>query len=437
MEPKVDDDVVSYRLCDRRNTFVTTRNHKALLLSVGHLYRDGRWTGEDDDFYTYQVYEPRSFGKQGHMTQPLYDFAIDTSVFPGPILPATFYPTICRGYSQPGWAEEVPLPPVEDPEFSDYVLDLNDQGTTWISRNRPGNPLIQFGQFLGELHQLPSIPLLHTIGQSFLKRAGKEYLNVEFGWRPFIKDLIDVFSFESRFTSAYKRLVRDNGVSIRKRSKKVVVEDEPEVICEGTMTVPFGRLNDVSLGGHSSLDGFFFIGPMGPDDLDFHELSGTCHYKYTKTVTSTTWNCGTFRYYVPDIGSVRFAERARRVLAGADFTPSFLYQVMPWSWLIDWFSNVGKILSNATKNAVDDESLTNAYSMKTIKVVHKVVISTQWDHLHSTLVDVPAGSDKVEYSRAEITKLRHQSSPFGFGIPSSSFTARQWAILAALAVSRK
>jgi hypothetical protein len=48
----------------------------------------------------------------------------------------------------------------------------------------------------------------------------------------------------------------------------------------------------------------------------------------------------------------------------------------------------------------------------------------------------PNGAAHIEYSRLELLKLRQQASPFGFGVPSSAFTAKQWAILAALGISR-
>jgi hypothetical protein len=129
-------------------------------------------------------------------------------------------------------------------------------------------------------------------------------------------------------------------------------------------------------------------------------------------------------------------------MSGLEVTPGVLYDVIPWSWLVNWFSNVGQIVHNLTDAKLANEALTNCYSMYTEKLVHEVEISTHWEGIASGIVDtpsrlvIPAGSDSLVYSRAEINKLRHQASPFGFGVPREAFSAAQWAILAALGIAQ-
>jgi hypothetical protein len=234
----------------------------------------------------------------------------------------------------------------------------------------------------------------------------------------------------------------NNGMNIRRRSKIESVTLKEDV-CEGIIPYPWPCLYDETIGGNSLLEGFRVGGPFGPVDSVFNQGTGTCKYKYEVITKTSTWNCGTFRYYTPDIGSSEWTARATKALWGVNPTPSVIYNIWPWTWLIDWWTNAGDIMSNLSENAVDNETLTNSFSMKTIDVEHRITVSSTWEELsvgeegsffyHYT----PAGNSEAVYSRFEVNKLRHQASPYGFGVPSASFTARQWAILAALGVTRK
>jgi hypothetical protein len=339
-----------------------------------------------------------------------------------------------------GSSADVQLPPVVESDFGDIVLGLNARGTSFIVKNRPGNPVLSAGQFLAELRELPQIPHFLRSGAKRFKDLGSEYLNVEFGWKPFVKDVVALFNGQQRIQAALKKLVKDNGLSVKRRSKKEFVLDGPVVVCEGSLSKPFAHLGDVSIGGNTELDGYYVGGPTGCADLDLYSFTGQCDYKFQRTVTTMSWQCGTFRYYVPDIGSDRWTERAKIALSGSNLTPSLLYEVVPWTWLIDWFANVGDIVSNLSSNAVDNETLTNAYSMESQETLFEVYVSTSWDELETfpfgSHFFVPSGSASPYYFRKEGYKARHQASPYGFGIPPESFTARQWAILAALGLTR-
>jgi hypothetical protein len=269
-------------------------------------------------------------------------------------------------------------------------------------------------------------------------------LNIEFGWKPFVKDVLKAYNFQRSFEKRYNFLVKNNGLPIRRRDKKRVVIGDPVVLCEGSLSQPFGRLDNVSIGGNSQLTDMVLGGPLGSVfDYDGSAFTGQTDYRYQTVLTTTEWSVGTFKYYVPDIGSDRWTAKAKAMLSGTDLSPATLYDVMPWTWLLDWFSNVGDVVHNLTDSRLDNETLTDAFAMYTRKSVHEIVISTHWDGLDLGSENspdrllVPAGSDDFTYSRLELMKTRHQASPFGFGVPREAFSASQWAILAALGVTRE
>lgn len=442
MVPKRNSVAVSHRQSDMHDSWIYYRNHKALLRSTGHRFRDGRWQGTEDDFYVFERRDPPCLSERFPFSFPSYE-RYGSGDFPGTQDHGHFRVCVTKAYdssSYYGSIANVPFEPVDELPFGSLIPQLNAAGTAFIVKHRPGNPVLNLGQFLVELRQLPRLPHFLRSETKKFKDLGSEYLNVEFGWKPFVKDVIALFNGQQRIQRALEKLVKDNGLSIRRRSKKELTIDDPVDLCEGSFMEPFGHLGDVSKGGHEELEGIIVGGPTGCADTDLYSFTGQCDYKAQEMVSTLRWQCGTFRYYVPDIGSDRWTAKAKTVLSGGKFTPSLLYEVMPWSWLIDWFTNLGDIVSNFSSNAVDNETLTNCFSMESQERTRTVTISTHWDYHFSApfgvAFEVPAGSASLLYSTTEDYKARRQASPFGFGIPSSSFTARQWAILAALGVSR-
>jgi hypothetical protein len=446
MIPKIRSQQVDVRQ-GAHSSYVPDRDHNVLLRSTGHLKRDGRWEGDEDQFCVYRESEPLATG--GGRTILCSQQAWDgTSFSAGGWKPVQkiWYPCIVRGWDSSRYygvfdGSEVLLPPPQEIDFTNYVLGLNDQGTAWIVNNRPGNPAAGLGQTIGEAHQIPQIPALLKLRLSSLKSIGDNYLNVEFGWMPLLRDIQKMYNLTFTIENRLQKLVRNNGIEIRRRSKKKVDVTE-EMEAEGVFSRPWGHLGDTTLGGHALLDGYYSLGPFGGIDSVAFSFPGSCVYKLSRKKTITTWNCGTFKYYVPDIGSPQWTARAKLSLFGGNPNPSTLWEVLPWSWLIDWFSNVGDIISNLQENAVGREALTNAYSMRTENVAVKIAADITWDGVSNDepgstqYTFFPNGAAHIEYSRLELLKLRQQASPFGFGVPSSAFTAKQWAILAALGISR-
>ncbi len=440
MIPKVDNSVLSHFQSEMHYSWVYSLDHKALLRSTGHLKKDGIWTDDDSgSFHQFSVYEPATLSEEFPFVFPSYESKGEGD-FPGSPVGGRFRVCITRAYDSSVYygsiADKRPAT-VVDPDFGDFVLALNAQGTSFIKRARPGNPSAGLFQFAGELHQIPQIPRLRYTGLKSIRDLGENYLNYEFGWKPFVGDLLDMYKTQQKLAKTLQKLRDNNGLIVRRRDKKKT-STVPSVQCEGSLSVPFGHLGDTTIGGSSPLEGFYVGGPTGCADLDLYSFTGQCDYRYTVYDTLTTWNVGNFGYYVPDIGSDQWTERAKRALFGQNPTPNQLWELLPWSWLIDWFSNVGDIVSNMSTNAVDNETWTNCFSMREVSQTHEIEISTHWDHLIGVNgFDVPAGSTSLIYSRTETNKLRRQASPWGFGLDWPNFSVRQILILAALGITRR
>lgn len=164
-------------------------------------------------------------------------------------------------------------------------------------------------------------------------------------------------------------------------------------------------------------------------------------FSITTTTTSTAtrvWYYSNLRYYTPDIGSSQWTKRATAALFGVNPTPELLWEVLPWSWLIDWFTNVGDIISNASNNAVDNLVLNASYVMKTTETSTEVSTYSRWPSFRNVLIQWEAGDATYGYKKSTTYKMRQGGlSPFGLGTTLGGLTAYQASILAAIGVSRQ
>jgi hypothetical protein len=99
-----------------------------------------------------------------------------------------------------------------------------------------------------------------------------------------------------------------------------------------------------------------------------------------------------------------------------------IWEVLPWSWLIDWFYNIGDVLNNLTTEVADNQASTYAYIMGHTKRKYSM---TGTDGIKTASV-----------SRVFEAKVRQKVHPFGLASADSPLSTRQLSILAALGVQR-
>jgi hypothetical protein len=210
------------------------------------------------------------------------------------------------------------------------------------------------------------------------------------------------------------QLVRENGKYIRRRA---TVQDDSTVTEKETVY------------------GFPWANVFG---APVYSGSGrTVHTVQTRTTTKV-WFSGSFRYYVPDIGSSLWTARATAALFGALPTPELLWEVLPWSWLIDWFSNVGDVVSNASNNAVDNLTMRYSFIMKHV-TTSVTATSVVWADASSTSANRwPAAARTLQSVYQTDSKVRvGGGNPFGLDVKLESLSWHQLGILAALGLSRQ
>jgi len=250
--------------------------------------------------------------------------------------------------------------------------------------------------------------------------AGNEYLNVEFGWRPLVSDVKDFVHSISNLDKLVHQYVRDSGKVVRRR-----YSFPPEAtITDST----FADLVDVD-GPFDNYSGLHRVGGRG---------TGTITRRRETTVRR--WFSGAFTYHAPE-SSFYYSKSAwawqtkipvALKLLGLDLNPDTLWELAPWSWAVDWFTDIGDFLHNASAIANDGLVMKYGYIME-----HSIVRDTY-------TFSGPLGfRPEVKWTGrphplilTSECKLRRRATPFGFGLDMSALTGRQKSIIAALGLSR-
>lgn len=312
------------------------------------------------------------------------------------------------------------FPPWEDYRFHNggtstfpvvQLPDLNWYGTQAIRKTIPTNSVADLSNLLGELYR-EGLPRL--IGAALLKSQalffrslGSEFLNVEFGWKPFLSDLHDLLNAVVNSGELIKQFERDSGRVVRRRYEFPI---EKRTLLDVTKTG--------ALASPDNSSNFTSLFPFG--------LGG--QLRETVIETRRVWFSGAYSYYLSDGRSLlskveRFMQKAKFLL-GIRITPEVLWNLAPWTWLSDWVGNLGDVLHNVESLSSDGLVLRYGYLMCTITSERTCTL---------TGVRLSSGTlPPVVVSYLTIRKERIAATPYGFGLNPNGLTDRQKAILAAL-----
>jgi hypothetical protein len=295
--------------------------------------------------------------------------------------------------------------------------DLDELGATAVARCKPTNPPVDAAQALGELFR-EGLP--HLVGSQSWKAnteraraAASDYLNVQFGWLPLVSDISDFANTITKLDRVLSQYERDSGKVVRRRyefpietSSNMWMENENPVLA--AIAYP-GNLFEIHGGAQSTV-------------------------RVVEETTKRRWFSGSFTYYLPSEYDSRSKIGKIALLAdrlGLKPTPDTVWELSPWSWAIDWFSNTGDVISNVSDFANQGLVMHYGYIME-----HSIRSRTYFQERSGYKINrspVPAGP----LALVTETKVRRQANPFGFGVSWEGLSTFQASILAALGISRR
>ena len=230
-------------------------------------------------------------------------------------------------------------------------------------------------------------------GASTGTHAGNEFLNVEFGWLPFVSDLRNLGYAAHHSSEIVSNYRKHAGVKIRRR---LLISDTLTQQTEGPVSKPIRTFGSKSVGST-------------PTD-------------YSSSLRERMWFAGAYQYHMPMDDSMasrfkRYRAEARK-LYGIELTPEVVWNIAPWSWAVDWKTDVGSIIHNWSALGHNGLVLQYGYIM------------------HEQTANWTAQSSFGTTSQTYFRKRRVAANPYGFGVSLSGLNTQQVAVLAALGLTR-
>lgn len=310
---------------------------------------------------------------------------------------------------------------------------LETWGTSAIKQTQPTAPHANVAQLMAEsVMDLPKIPFI------FLKRTwlakgdptfraerdlkktsrdvGGEYLNQQFGWIPFVRDL----------TKYLHAVVNTN---------KILTD-----YMNGSGGAPKQwHQNPVTTVVKSVESGEFSAAPNGSMFLNWNSEHGERLFvpgsakSYTHQIHTYGWKfSGAYSYLFPEgttfIDNMRRFEQNANVLLGTRITPELIWELTPWSWLIDWWAQIGSFITVNSRFQQSD-NLVLQYGYLTAFSAQRTLCTAE--------ITARTGQ-RISFNTLYESKRRERvaATPYGFAVNLDMLNAQQLGILAAFGASR-
>ena len=267
---------------------------------------------------------------------------------------------------------------------------------TTCARTNPSRPSVLLPAFIFELRELPD--LVRRLGRGALRGAADVNLRYQFGIRPFLSDLKKLLHFQASVERRVSEVMglRKNGGS---RSHYTISHD----VASRTEARTLIQSSPVSL-----------------------------YRQSTVTTTRRIW--GSARWipteFTRQVDSRELAAYTRRAVMGltASQVSLNLWEALPWSWLVDWFTNTGDLLTGSNN------------SVATAAGPCCIMISTETEDRGLITSDPLSGGRRLELSnQTDVikvgSKMRYLAYP-AFTASLPLLTGRQLSILGSLAAMR-
>lgn len=245
------------------------------------------------------------------------------------------------------------------------------------------------------------------------KTLGDQWLNTQFGWKPFLSDLKDLCVTSLSASEKLTKLYAGNDKWRRRRSR---VESNT-LYSNGDMLNNGGRMQ------------------YAPNATSVSHALGTGKSYISGFIKQNTWLVGAWKYYIPEYSSPQGEiERVMNYLKlyGLWVSPLLVWNLTPWSWLADWVGNIGDNIANYT--AASQQNLVGRYAY--------IMRTTEAEFVNNSQVAVTDGTANgmrmkpLAWELKYTLHTRRHASPYGFTIDWPNFSAYQCSILSALGLSR-
>jgi hypothetical protein len=176
---------------------------------------------------------------------------------------------------------------------------------TMSSRASLAVSLFELGDIRRMFNVLPGKHFKLSDWRSVLRYANSQHLNYNFGWRPFVNDVKNVFRSLDTFDSRLEKFLSSQDTDLRRRAASPGEESTVTTVLD---------------------NGYGYA------------------IRFTGNYTVTANSTFDYRYTLPEYGKGELRTRAYLDSLGLNITPGVIWEVVPWSFVVDWFTDVGGYL---------------------------------------------------------------------------------------------
>ncbi len=273
--------------------------------------------------------------------------------------------------------------------------------------------------FLGELREgLTILPELKSRAKR-AKAAGDAFLNIEFGWKPLLDDLR---SLGEGLLQASMGLYRPFGATHRRRERPITQNFNILETGEGNLQHRAGNLGATA-----------YYNPYASTSTNWSATGAVATQKVYIQSEQRQWAEGEF-VYIPKAGfdSSNFLDRVETLMS-VDLTPAVLWELAPWSWLVDWFAHIGQSIAGMEAGLSNRILSTYFYGMEDTSSTttgSTFIVRNQSGRIHN-------GPKTMTVTIRRRRRRRIRANPFGYGGSSSSvLNLQQIGILNALGLTK-
>lgn len=233
------------------------------------------------------------------------------------------------------------------------------QGAAILARTNPSRPTVVPFTIIQDLYDVPR--MLKGVGK-LLKtprrllsphEAANQYLGAKFGWIPLIDDankLIHIQDYIHKRVGELHRLYSAGGLKRR-------------------ITLGNGTASDS--GAIMTLNSDLGVSPLITGKLSRiteEKVWGTVRWRPT----------GTLPHYNPS--DAELISKAKQVVSGfsTEGVIKGAWDLLPWTWMVDWFTNIGDWLSQSSSTIPASPVSCNLMRTRTTTVQHTIVNKPRW-----------------------------------------------------------
>jgi hypothetical protein len=244
-----------------------------------------------------------------------------------------------------------------------------------------------------------------------ISRLSRFHLELQFGWKPLFLDTIKFVQAFQKRKKRFDQLLRDEGRGVRRR--RVLSKT--------------GNDRDWMTTSHTD-----YSGPSHPSMEPVHVTQcygGAVAFSDTWRRHSTKVWCAGKSYYMLPKGprDEKWKRNLLRKLSGLYYRPNVAYNLIPWSWLADYFSSLGSFFDAVSPGVADRCVFEYAYLMHYEDDHHK-----QYSEQGIYVTKTKTGRISAVRLKSAFRQSRIRATPLGFGLKNGDLSPLQWSILGAI-----